>query len=131
MIMNMREFAGDMYLKVDDLRRSGPKKVTIRSIEDGSFGKPVLKFNDGTLLSVNATNTKALIRAYGEESDDWQGKVIELYIGPTQFNGVPQDSVLVRPISPAIPISERTPPKPAAAVSREDRAREIDDEIPF
>jgi len=120
--MNMREFAGEMFLKVEDLRGSGPKKVTIGSIGDGSYGKPVLKFTDGTLLSVNATNAKTLIRAYGEESDDWPAKTVELYIGQTQFKGTPTDSILVRPISPAIPLAKRTAPKPTDDIS---------DDIPF
>ena len=120
--MNMREYAGDFFLKVDDLSGSGPKKVTIDSVADGSFGKPVAKFTDGSLLSINATNAKTLIRAYGEESDDWVDQVVELYIGQTQFKGQPTDSILVRPVSPDLPISKRTPPKPAD---------DIDDSIPF
>jgi hypothetical protein len=123
--MNMREFAGDMYLKVDDLRGSGPKQLTIKDVEQGAYDKPVLRFSDDTLLSINATNAKVLIRAYGEESDDWVSKVVELYIGPTQYQGQPKDSILVRPISPAIPINQRRTPKPANG------PKPIDDEIPF
>jgi hypothetical protein len=123
--MNMREYAGDMYLKVDDLRSSGPKKVTIDAVEEGSFDKPVLRLSDNTLLSINATNAKVLIRAYGEEGDDWAHKEIELYIGTTSYQGQPKDSILVRPVSPAIPINQRRMPKLSSGPNP------IDDEIPF
>lgn len=124
--MNMREFAGDMYLKVSDLQGSGPKKVTIDAVEEGSFDKPVLRLDDNTLLSINATNAKALIRAYGEESDDWAHKEIELFIGTTSYQGQPKDSILVRPISPAIPGNQRRTPKPASDPNLID-----DSDIPF
>jgi hypothetical protein len=123
--MNMREYAGDMYLKVSDLQSSGPRKVTIVAVEEGSFDKPVLRLDDNTLPSINATNAKVLIRAYGEESDDWTNKQIELYVGSTSYQGQPKDSILVRPISPAIPGNQRRPPKPPNGPSL------IDDEIPF
>lgn len=122
--MNMREFAGDMYLKVSDLQSSGPKKVTIDAVTEGAFDKPVLRFDD-TLLSLNATNCKTLIRAYGEEDADWLGKQVELYVGSTSFQGQPKDSILVRPISPPIPGNQRRTPRP---VSDPDP---IDDPIPF
>jgi hypothetical protein len=123
--MNMKEYAGDMYLRVEDIRDSGPKRMKIDDVEEGQFDKPVLRLSDDTLLSINSTNAKTLIRAYGEESDDWLGKVVELYIGETQYRGAPKDSILVKPISPPIPISERRTPKPA------ENSAPIDDEIPF
>ena len=64
-----------------------PKQLTIEDVEEGSFDKPVLRFSDNTLLSLNATNTKTLIRVYGQESDRWANKIVELYIGSTQYQG--------------------------------------------
>ena len=123
--MDMRQYAGDLYLGVEDVRSSGPKQLKIESIEEGQFDKPVARFNDGSLLSVNATNCKTLVRVYGVESSDWIGKIVELYVGETMFSGKPRDSVLIKPISPAIPVSERTAPKPAPD------PRDISDDIPF
>jgi hypothetical protein len=62
--MNMMQFAGDLYLSVEDIRSSGPKQLKIEAVEEGSYDKPVLWFNDNTMLSLNATNTKTLIRNY-------------------------------------------------------------------
>jgi hypothetical protein len=131
MKMNMTQYAGDMYLNLEDVRGSGPKQLKIEAVEEGSFDKPVLRFNDDTLLSLNATNTKTLIRSYGPESDDWIAKTVELRLGETVFQGKPKDSVLIFPVSPSIPISERTAPKPSAPKSASDRDREISDDIPL
>jgi hypothetical protein len=124
MKMNMMQFAGDLYLSVEDIRSSGPKQLKIEAVEEGSYDKPVLWFNDNTMLSLNATNTKTLIRNYGPESDDWPGKTVELRLGETVFQGKTRDSILVFPISPPIPISERTAPKP-------DLKPDPSDDIPF
>jgi hypothetical protein len=76
---------------------------------------------------LNQTNVRILIRAYGPESRDWIGREIELYIGPTTYRGQVQDSILVKPISPSIPLSERKPMMPAKSAPKPP----IDDDIPF
>jgi hypothetical protein len=73
-------------------------------------------------LALNATNTGALIRAYGPNSDDWIGREVELYGGTVEYQGKEMDAIRVRPISPALKASEKTKPPPEAG---------MDDEIPF
>ncbi len=74
---------------------------------------------------MNATNSKALCQAYGTESDDWIDKELELHVGEVEFKGQPQESVLIKPISP--PIAKKPPPKP-----KKDAGGDVmDDEIPF
>jgi hypothetical protein len=124
--MDMTRYAGDLYLKVEDIRESGPKQVKIEGVEDGQFDKPVAAFNDGTSLSLNHTNVRTLMRSYGPESNDWIGRNIELYIGPTTYQGRVQDSILVKPISPPILLSERKPLKPPKP-----NPEPLDDNIPF
>ena len=125
--LGMTRYAGDLYLRVEDIRERGPKQVKIESVEDGQFGKPVAALSDGASLTLNQTNVRILIRAYGPESRDWIGREIELYIGPTTYQGRLQDSILIKSISPPIPLSERKrlkPPEPALTSP-------IDDDIPF
>ena len=114
--MDMSKYVGNMFLKVDDVKAKGSIRVTITDVSEGRYGKPDLTFNDGTRLSVNATNGGLLARAYGMNSDDWIGKRIELVLGTIDYQGKPQEAVLVKPISPPID----APPKP-----------DLDDEIPF
>jgi hypothetical protein len=39
--MDMTRYGGDVYLRVEDIRESGPKRVKIEGVEDGQFDKPV------------------------------------------------------------------------------------------
>ena len=60
--MDMRKYAGENYLKVDDVR-DGPRKVTIARIKEGNFGRPDAIFTDGSILSLNISNTRLLTKS--------------------------------------------------------------------
>jgi hypothetical protein len=96
--MDMRKYCGSTFYKVDDVR-DGPRRERIAGVVDGKFDRPDLVFESGRKLGTGPTNNKTLVGAYGIESDDWIGHVIELYLGQTKYNGASQDAVLVRPIS--------------------------------
>ena len=115
--MDMQEFSGGGFVKVDDVKE-GPIKEQIDAVKLGKWDKPNLVFESGSLLSVNATNNRILMRAYGRNSDDWVGKEVELYLGEIELQGTPREAVLVRPISPPI----NKPKKPPV---------DFDDEIPW
>jgi len=116
--MDMRKYSGEHFIKVDHVR-DGPVQEVIAAIKLGKFGKPDLVFETGDLLSLNATNNSVLVRAYGPNSDDWNGKEIELFHGEIEYQGKKQAAVLVRPMSP--------PLKPSAQTKLE---VEYDDDIP-
>ena len=121
--MDMRKYSGEQFIKVDDVRE-GPLQVQIALVKQGKFDKPDMNFETGEILSLNATNTKILVRAYGPNSEDWVGKEIELTLGQVEFQKKLQDAVVVKPISPPIAAAE----KAAAAVKIGDP---MNDEIPF
>jgi hypothetical protein len=91
--------------KIADVR-GGPLQVRIAFVEEGQYGRPNLVFESGEVLSLNATNNKILIRAYGPNSDDWIGKDIELFRGEIEYQKKMQEAVMVRPISP--PLTPKT-----------------------
>ena len=118
--MDMRKY-GSSFIRLEDVL-DGPLQETIHKVTDGKFDKPNLLYESGRQLGLNATNRNALIAAYGPNSDDWPGMVIEHYAGILKNQkGEDQDGVRVRPISPPLPENERTP-LPAAS-------SEMDDEI--
>jgi hypothetical protein len=119
--MDMSQYNGAAFLKVGDVKVNGPIRVVIADIVLGKYGKPDVSFSDGTKLSLNATNNKILCQAYGAEGDDWIGKEIELSLGEIEYQGKPQQAVLVKPISPPI---EKKPPKRKPG-------GDMEDEIPF
>jgi hypothetical protein len=120
--MDMRKFSGEQFMKVDDVR-DGPLQVQIAVVKEGKFDKSNVIFESGEFLSVNATTTRILVRAYGPNSDDWIGKEIELTLGTVEFQKKPQDAVIIKPISPPIAITKK-----AAAAAKFD---DFDDEIPL
>jgi hypothetical protein len=90
--VNAREFLSKSFLKKEDLRRSGPLRLTVESVEvrDGRSwdGKPpvselVLRFTDGQQLSLRAQeNLRRVLEAWGDETDGWVGRTLEAYYSP-------------------------------------------------
>jgi len=118
--MDMTKYVGSVFLKVEDIKASGPRQVKIVGVQEGRFDKPDLHFDDGTCLGCNATNGRRLSKSYGFESDDWIDKEVQLVVGEIQYQGKPQEAILITPISP--PVENKAPPK-----SKPD----YDDEISF
>jgi hypothetical protein len=129
--MDMSQYAGGKYPKVADIKESGPFRATI--VEVGvseKYAKPELTLDDGSILSCNATNTNRLIRTYGVESDDWIGKEIEIDIGEIDYQGQPQEAVLVNPISPP-PATKAAVKVQAKPQKRGSTGGDLDEEIGF
>jgi len=85
--MDLARYASAKFLKLDDLIKAGrPLLKTIESVTEGNYDKPVLRFTDGTRLSLNATNVSTIIELFGStESDDLIRQDIELYVGATRY----------------------------------------------
>jgi hypothetical protein len=113
--MLMTKYAGSAFVKVANLA-NGPQGKTVESVDEGQYGRPVITFTDGKRLSVNVTNVNTLIELFGEDSTDWVGKRVELYVGPLRNqDGGESDGVKVRL------------PTPSAKSLKDD----LDDTIPF
>jgi hypothetical protein len=97
--MDMRKYSGETFIRVSDVT-DGPLQMQIAGVREGKYEKPDLVFETGEAFSVNSTNNRILMRAYGPNSEDWVGKKIELTLGQVEFQGKPQNSVIVKPISP-------------------------------
>jgi hypothetical protein len=112
------EFAS--FLRPDDITE--PTQLTIVGIEDGQYGA-VAVFNDGSQLTINGRNGRALAKQYGWEDRDWIDKVVTLSPGTYEKDGELKPTILLDPVSPALLESERKQP-PAGP--------DIDDsDIPF
>ncbi len=109
----MSAFPSD-YLKEADLFGK-PKVLTITktTIEKvGDDNKPVVHFEEADQgLVLNKTNANMISDLHGRETDDWAGKVIELFPHTTEFQGRMVPCIRVREVS--------------------GEAEELDDEIPF
>ncbi len=153
--MRMSAAFPSAYLKAADL---AGKKVKIRmdrvEMEDiGGDHKPVLYFvGTDKKMVINKTNANEIIDAYGDDTDDWHGKLIELYEARVDFQGKKVVAIRVNAMLKEQGITAQAPlpaePKMAAlgvqqqalAAEREARANgvsskadpfDVGDEIPF
>jgi hypothetical protein len=119
--MDMSKYAGSGFLSLDDLA-DGPIRCEIAAVEIGNYNKPVLTFSNGLRFSLNVTNTQALLKTWGAESDDWIGARLELSAGTTRYQGEDRPSVVVRALT-----REPEGPGPKVNPPRAD----MNDDIPF
>ena len=112
--MKMSAAFPSKYLKASDLQGRAVKLV-IKGVELEEVGdghKPVVYFEGkekGVVL--NKTNGSMIASLYGDDTDMWAGKEIEVFPDKTPFQGQIVDCLRVRGIAPV--------------------ADELDDSIPF
>ena len=133
--MDLTRYAGNRFIKLADVA-NGPKRKAVASVVEGNFDRPVMKFADGTSLTLNKTNVNTLLDLFGSADSEYVvGKLVELYAGTTKYQGADKPSVLLRGVESEIDdLVEGTkvadPPKdhPAIAAPFSD---EVSDEVPF
>lgn len=121
--MRPSDFLGGQYLRGEQLQgQEVPVTIASHSIdkmESDGKQKVVLHFVGKELgLVLNATNTKVIMQAYGDDFGAWVGKGLVLYTVPINFQGQMYNAIRVR-----IPATQA--PAPTA------QAADLDDEIPF
>ena len=94
------------YLAKDDLPQPpGTARGTIEDVRietmpgDNKDEKPVMYFKNGSLkpFVLNQTNWTIIEEVYGDDSDNWRGQTIELYVDPNiMFAGKRTGGVRVR-----------------------------------
>ena len=90
------DFVGGTFVKKEDLA-AGPQRFTIQGVSKATFearnGSPAeealqLELDEDRQFSLNKTNIRVLIGAYGRKTADWIGKPIILYVDPNvMFSG--------------------------------------------
>ena len=90
--------------------------VTVETIRSGP-AKPVAWFTDGTKLILNQFNAFELSSWYGDDTDHWTGKPVELYPASTMYQGSTVPCIRVRQpqqtAAPVVPVASAPAPKPA------------------
>jgi hypothetical protein len=128
--MDMSEYAGSRFLKVQDVK-GGPIHGKIVRVDLGKYNKPNIHLDDGSILSGNATNVRALCRAFGNDSEGWVDREIELVLGTIEYQGEMQEAIVVNPISPTSQSKDTGAAKPAKAKAKPKSTDSMDDEIGF
>src|ERR1041384_3437644 len=101
------------YIKAADLQ-GRQVRVLMANVEMEKIGddeKPVLYFHGKEKgLVLNRTNWNNIALAYGDESDEWEGKTLVLFPATTDFQGRTVDCVRVRP-APGKAVANKPAPK--------------------
>jgi hypothetical protein len=101
--MKISEAFPSNFLKAGDLQGRAVRvtmgEVILQDIGDGE--KPVLHFDGKDRgLVLNKTNASMIAELYGDSTEDWVGKVIEIYPDKTSFQGRIVDCLRVRGVAP-------------------------------
>lgn len=134
--MDARKYAS-RFVKPDNVR-DGPLQTRIVCVlEEERFGRLQLELETGSQFPLNDTNTNALIKAWGAETDGWIGREIELFLGTYRDwrNDEEKETVRVRAIVPpspaqgngSAPADKPLPPSRVAASLKDD----LNDDVPF
>lgn len=113
------------WLKASDLQnrthRLTIQDVTLEQFQDGS-SKPAVWFQGREkAMILNKTNAESIAAAYGNDTDGWLGKALEIFSMKVQGpNGI-VDGIRVR-----IPDAPPTQPPPAGTTEAD-----LNDDIPF
>ena len=119
---DMSKYCAVRYLKVDDLRESGPRVETIVNVTiQTKFDKPLLEFASGDLLSCNKTNGARLKAWFGKNLEDWLAQTVRLAIEMSPFNGGTE----------MIGLGREPEPPPVELAPDHANGRDLDDLIPF
>jgi hypothetical protein len=112
--MNLDTLFPSDYLKAADILQ--PRMMTIRAIKLEEIGqdktsKPVLFFSEETRgMVLNKTNAAMIAHTYGNETDSWLGRPVELHVEPVQFQGRVVDAIRVSIPPPPAPAHVAVPP---------------------
>jgi hypothetical protein len=115
------------FVKAYELSRETRFPATIDNIFETTFAndgvaKLVLKLTNGNGwdrdLVLNQGNAQRLAAALGDNTDEWPGAAVELWVEDVNFRG---ETVASVKIGPAPPVALPTPPL----------KDELDDEVPF
>ena len=103
------------YLSKEDIEN--PIRVTMKNVTEdmvkgdrGDEHKYVLHFEERNLkpMILNVGNRKRLINGFGDETDNWKGHQIEIYVDPNvEMGGEIVGGIRVRPVTVAAPKPKR------------------------
>ena len=124
--MNINAAFSSNYLRAVDLKGKDAR-VTIESFKIESIGQgsdakelPVLRFkNKEAGFVLNKTNANIIQGSFGDETDDWIGRELELFVAQVAFKGEMVDGLRVRV------------PQQGEQKAPIDLDSQADDEVPF
>jgi hypothetical protein len=134
-IMDMRKYTSG-FIRPEDVRDGSHQERIINVYISEKYDVPVLEFESGDQLLAWPSSGRALARAYGFESKDWIGHVVELSLGTyiDKKDGQTKETIILKAISPRDGSNnggpQRADPAKLPAPVQRTLKDELDDEIP-
>ena len=136
--MDARKFTSK-FVNPDAVREGPITAQIIAVLEDERYSRLLLELETGSQFGLNDTNTRALIKAFGHDTEAWLGKEIVLELGTYKDwkTDPPEDkeTVKVRAVSPTKTASGNSgapsklpPPVDRTSTSLRD---DLADDVPF
>jgi hypothetical protein len=123
------------YIKAADLNEKTHRlimsHVEIKEIGQQKDKKPVLFFRNAQKgLVLNKVNSRTIAAKYGDESEDWRDKAVELYPTTVEFSGEIVEAIRVRvPKGTVESFQSKDAVKAATAADPDEGGH--DDDVPF
>ena len=99
--MDINQAFPSKYIKSDDLQGQRIPltimAVNMVDIGDGEYKLGIKFFNKDKLFICNKTNAMMMASAWGNDTDAWAGKELELYAQPVNFQGRMVQGLTVAP----------------------------------
>jgi hypothetical protein len=104
--MTVSEAFPSKFLKASDINGSEPTlvitSVVLEEVGQDRQEKMVAYFKGKQKgLVLNKTNSHALAGKFGDDTDGWTGKSVQLFSEPVYFQGRKTDGLRLRPVAPA------------------------------
>jgi hypothetical protein len=129
--MDVSKYMAKGFIKPDDVRTPRQERIVNVYVSD-RFDCVVIDLESGDQLSLNPFTTRMLGKAYGTESDNWLGHVIELSYGTYKKDNEDKDTIVVKPVSLPNDIGPNGKnPEIKAVTTKPAPSNVLDDEIPF
>jgi hypothetical protein len=134
---DMRKY-GSGFIKPDDVRDAPLQAVIVNVYISEKYSRPVLELDTGDQFTVNNTNARVLIKAYGFEDTDWRGHTVKLSLGyykdwnkdpPEEKETVTLEAVSSRDGPGANGSAQRIDPAKLPTLPK--KPDDMDDSIPF
>jgi len=133
-MVNVKKYATGLILP-DDVRDGARQERIINVYISDKFDVPVLVFESGDEFLCWPSNGRVLAKAYGFESEDWRGHVVELSLGSyvDKKDGQTKDTIILKTITSRDGSSNNGGPQRAdpAKLPRSADKDDLSDEVPF
>ena len=132
-MVDVRKYATGLILP-DDVREGARQERIINVYISDKFDVPVLVFESGDEFLCWPSNGRVLAKAYGYESEDWRGHVVELSLGSyvDKKDGQTKDTVILKTITSRDGTSTNGGPQRADPTKLPRSVeKDLDDSVPF